>query len=98
MQVAIDNTSGPFAVTQPNSAMTLDTAQQQVIEWNVACTDAGSVSCATVDIAISTSLSAAMFCTLTSVLPIWDSIPTGKKWLMSSLKEKQMRLPVSRLR
>jgi hypothetical protein len=54
IQVAVDHAAGPFAVTQPNSAMTLDTAQQQVVEWNVACTDAGSVNCATVDIAIST--------------------------------------------
>lgn len=49
--------AGPFAVLQPNVAQTLNSSQDQVIEWNVACTDGSSnsqVSCAAVDISYTT--------------------------------------------
>ncbi|MEM7292443.1 MAG: reprolysin-like metallopeptidase [Pseudomonadota bacterium] len=53
VQVTVDNSAGPFRVTQPNTAMTLDTNQQQAIEWDVACSDQGDVNCANVDIQVS---------------------------------------------
>ena len=49
-RITVDNKSGPFMVTQPNTSTTLNTSQQQVVEWDVACTDAAPVNCSTVDI------------------------------------------------
>jgi len=54
MRVNVADSPGPFAVTQPNNAVTLDTMQAQVIEWETACTDQVPVNCANVDILLDT--------------------------------------------
>ena len=54
MRVTVNTASGPFRVSQPNTSVTLNTSQQQVIEWDVACTDNAAVGCSTVDILLST--------------------------------------------
>jgi len=54
MRVNVADSPGSFAVTQPNNAVTLDTMQPQVIEWETACTDQVPVSCANVDILLDT--------------------------------------------
>ena len=51
MIVTVDATAGPFQVTQPNSAVTW--SNQQTVTWDVANTDGGLVSEATVDILLS---------------------------------------------
>ena len=53
MQVVVDGESGPFKVLQPNSADTINTNINQVIEWNSACTELPPVSCDNVDILFS---------------------------------------------
>lgn len=53
--LTVDGFSGPFTVLQPNTTMTIDTSQlQHVIEWNSACTELVPVSCANVDILLTT--------------------------------------------
>lgn len=52
--VTVDNSKGPFALLQPNTAVTLNTMATQVIEWNAACTEQAPVSCSAVDILLST--------------------------------------------
>jgi hypothetical protein len=51
--VTIDAASGPFAVTSPNTAVTLDATQPQTITWNVAGTNGAPVNTATVTISLS---------------------------------------------
>lgn len=51
--VNVSNTSGPFAVTAPNTAVTWNGATSQTITWNVAGTTAAPVSAANVEIALS---------------------------------------------
>ncbi len=53
--VTVSNTSGPFAVTSPNTAVSYSGLSSQTITWNVASTTAAPVSCANVDILISTN-------------------------------------------
>ncbi|MFN8397566.1 MAG: M12 family metallo-peptidase [Bacteroidia bacterium] len=48
------STAGPFVVTAPNTAVTWPGTSTQTVTWNVANTTAAPVSCATVDIFLST--------------------------------------------
>lgn len=52
--VSVTNTSGPFTVTSQNSSVTYSASTAQTVTWNVAGTTAAPVSCANVDISIST--------------------------------------------
>ncbi|NOT52202.1 MAG: T9SS type A sorting domain-containing protein [Chitinophagaceae bacterium] len=52
--VTVSNTSGPFAVTAPNTAVSWAGNSTQTITWSVANTTAAPVSCANVKISIST--------------------------------------------
>jgi Metallo-peptidase family M12B Reprolysin-like len=54
MLINVDNSKGPFALLQPNTAVTLNTRASQVIEWNAACTEQAPISCSNVDILLST--------------------------------------------
>ncbi|NOX69103.1 MAG: hypothetical protein GXP15_07945 [Gammaproteobacteria bacterium] len=54
MQVSVDNEKGPFVLLQPNTAVTLNTMANQVVEWNAACTELAPISCNNVDILWST--------------------------------------------
>lgn len=54
MQVNVTNSSGPFTVTQPNTALVWTTGTTQTVTWNVANTTAAPVSCANVRILLST--------------------------------------------
>ncbi len=50
----VTNTAGPFLVTNPNTAVTWTGLTNENVTWNVANTNQSPVSCATVDIALST--------------------------------------------
>lgn len=52
--VSVTNTSGPFTVTSQNTSVTYSASTAQTVTWNVAGTTAAPVSCANVDISIST--------------------------------------------
>ena len=54
MVVTVSNTSGPFAVSSPNTAVSWAGNSLQTITWSVANTTAAPVSCANVKISIST--------------------------------------------
>ncbi|MVT09297.1 reprolysin-like metallopeptidase [Chitinophaga tropicalis] len=54
MTVTVSNTSGPFSVTAPNTAVSWAGNSSQTITWNVANTTLSPVSCANVKISIST--------------------------------------------
>jgi hypothetical protein len=54
MVVTVTNTSGPFSVTAPNTAVSWAGNSSQTITWAVANTTAAPVSCANVKISIST--------------------------------------------
>ncbi|MBC7937238.1 MAG: T9SS type A sorting domain-containing protein [Rhizobacter sp.] len=54
MVVTVSNTSGPFAVTSPNTNVTWAGNSTQTINWSVANTTAAPVSCANVKISLST--------------------------------------------
>lgn len=54
MTVTVTNTSGPFAVTVPNTAVTWAGGSVQTITWAVANTTLAPVSCANVKISLST--------------------------------------------
>lgn len=53
MTVTIDGSSGPFAVTQPNTAITINGGSQQTILWNVASSNLAPVNCNNVRISFS---------------------------------------------
>jgi hypothetical protein len=55
MTVTVSNSSGPFAVTAPNTAVSWAGNSSQTITWSVASTTAAPVSCANVKISISTN-------------------------------------------
>jgi hypothetical protein len=55
MTVTVTNSSGPFSVTAPNTAVSWVGNSSQTISWNVANTTAAPVSCANVKISISTN-------------------------------------------
>jgi hypothetical protein len=52
--VTVTNTSGPFAVTSPNTNITWTAGGTATVTWNVNGTNAGSVNCASVRILLST--------------------------------------------
>ncbi len=54
MVVTVSSTSGPFAVTVPNTAVSYVGGSTQTITWAVASTTATPVSCANVKISLST--------------------------------------------
>jgi hypothetical protein len=54
MVVTVTNTSGPFAVTAPNTAVSWTGNSVQTVTWSVNNTTAAPVSCANVKISIST--------------------------------------------
>jgi hypothetical protein len=54
MTVTVSNTSGPFSVTVPNTAVSWAGNSSQSITWSVANTTAAPVSCANVKISLST--------------------------------------------
>ena len=54
MIVTVSNTSGPFAVTAPNTVVTWAGGSTQTITWSVNNTTAAPVSCANVKISLST--------------------------------------------
>ncbi|HNA19538.1 MAG TPA: zinc-dependent metalloprotease family protein [Chitinophagaceae bacterium] len=54
MVVTVSNTSGPFAVTAPNTAVSWAGNSAQTVTWSVNNTTAAPVSCANVKISIST--------------------------------------------
>ncbi|MFN8247802.1 MAG: zinc-dependent metalloprotease family protein [Ferruginibacter sp.] len=54
MVVTVTNTSGPFQVTAPNTAVSWVGGSTQTVTWNVANTTVAPVSCANVKISLST--------------------------------------------
>ncbi|WP_462221604.1 reprolysin-like metallopeptidase [Ferruginibacter sp.] len=52
--VTVTNTSGPFAVTAPNTAVTWSAGSAATVTWSVNGTTAAPVSCASVNILLST--------------------------------------------
>lgn len=54
LQFNVDGNSGPFAVTSPNTNITLPGGSTQTITWNVTNTNAAPVNCANVNILLST--------------------------------------------
>jgi hypothetical protein len=52
--VTVTNTSGPFAVTSPNTAISWSAGGTATVTWSVNGTNAGSVNCASVNILLST--------------------------------------------
>jgi hypothetical protein len=52
--VNVTATSGPFVITQPDTAVTWSGGTSQTINWDVANTTAGPVNCANVKISLST--------------------------------------------
>src|SRR6187455_938287 len=52
--VTVTNTAGPFTVTAPNTAVTWNAGSTATVTWNVNGTNTGSVSCAAVNILLST--------------------------------------------
>jgi Metallo-peptidase family M12B Reprolysin-like/Secretion system C-terminal sorting domain len=55
MIVTVDATSGPFQVTVPNTAVSYPASSVQTVTWSVNNTTAAPVSCANVNILISTN-------------------------------------------
>jgi hypothetical protein len=52
--VTVTNTSGPFTVTSPNTAISWSAGGTATVTWSVNGTNAGSVNCASVNILLST--------------------------------------------
>jgi hypothetical protein len=50
----VNSAAGPFTVTSPNTAVNWNSSVQQTVTWNVANTTAAPVSCANVNIRLST--------------------------------------------
>jgi len=54
VELEVDKDSGPFVVTSPTTAMTWDGEGPHTVAWDVAGTNLAPVSCASVDITLST--------------------------------------------
>lgn len=54
MVVTVSGTTGPFAVTAPNTAVSWPVGSTQTVTWSVNGTNGAPVNCATVDILLST--------------------------------------------
>lgn len=54
IQVVVTNTGAAFAVTAPNTAVSWTGGSSQTVTWNVASTTAAPISCANVNIKLST--------------------------------------------
>src|SRR6266404_3379748 len=54
MQASVVSTAGPFAVTQPNTAVSWSGGSSQTVTWSVNGTNLAPVSCASVKISLST--------------------------------------------
>lgn len=54
MQASVVSTAGPFAVTQPNTAVSWSGGSLQTVTWSVNSTNVAPVSCANVKISLST--------------------------------------------
>lgn len=54
MIVTVSSTTGPFTVTQPNTAVTWAPASQQTVTWAVNGTNGAPINCANVKISLST--------------------------------------------
>lgn len=68
MTVDIEHTAGPFVVTKPNTALIFAPGATDTVKWNVAGSTSAPVSCANVDILISTD-GGATFSNLVSGTP-----------------------------
>ena len=53
MRVNVVSSSGPFVVTQPNSATTWQAGSNQIVTWNVANTSSAPVNCGNVRVLLS---------------------------------------------
>jgi len=69
LQFNVDAGTGPFRVTNMNSAETLQAGDTKTITWDVAGTDGGQVNCATVDILFSVDNGATFPVTIASNIP-----------------------------
>lgn len=69
MVVTVNGTAGPFQVTAPNTAVNWAGNSTQTVTWNVAGTTAAPVSCANVDILLSTDGGLTWPVTLLSATP-----------------------------
>ncbi|MEO8588214.1 MAG: zinc-dependent metalloprotease family protein [Flavobacteriales bacterium] len=69
MVVTVNATAGPFLVTAPNTAVSWTGSSTQTVTWNVAGTTAAPVSCASVDILLSTNGGLTWATTLLSATP-----------------------------
>jgi len=52
--ITVHGTSGPFKITAPNTGVQWNTGQSKTVIWNVANTNNAPISCANVDIMLST--------------------------------------------
>lgn len=68
MTVTVNGTAGPFVVTKPNTVLSFAPGATDTVKWNVAGTTAAPISCANVDILISTD-GGATFSNLVSNTP-----------------------------
>lgn len=53
--ISVSSVAGPFLVTSPNTAVSWNSGISQTVTWNVASTTAAPVSCANVNILLSTN-------------------------------------------
>jgi len=51
--LSVDASAGPFLVTNPNTSITWYEGSQATVNWDVAGTDGGAISCSNVDILLS---------------------------------------------
>jgi uncharacterized protein (TIGR03437 family) len=69
MRVNIVSSSGPFVVTQPNSAATWPAGSNQIVTWNVANTSSAPINCANVRVLLSVDGGLSFPFTLASSIP-----------------------------